>query len=106
MATMMAGLRGWIEPAYLNQSFAVPLCLVLQHGNECTPASIRNRLGKMTVSYHSLDIQILAAHHIVSANEVNGNLMQLVLASRHDFLLQPGNLDTLPVPRTASLLLT
>ena len=46
----------------------------------------------MTVSYHSLEIQILAAHHIVSANEVNGNLMQLAL--RQDMIFSC-NLATL-----------
>ena len=51
MATMMAGLRGWIEPVYLNLGLAVPLRLVLQHGNEFAPASIRNRLGKIVVSW-------------------------------------------------------
>src|SRR5574344_544069 len=91
----ITSLRGGEVSVYFHNLFAVPFCLIGEHGNEATPACISNRFSKVMVSLHTLYIQILDADGIISSNKGNGTLMQVVCTTIGNLIVKSCNFELL-----------
>lgn len=104
--TDIASLRGWEESVYLHDLLAVPISLVGEHGNKTAPTCISNRLSKVVISLHALNIQVFDADGVISSNKGNGALMQIVGTAVGNFFVKSGNFELLVFKPSTALLLS
>src|SRR5574344_942164 len=104
--TDIASLRGWEISVNLHSLLAIPISFICEHGNEAAPACISNGLGKVMVSLHTLDVQVLDADGIIFSNKGNGALMQIVSTTIGNLIVKSGNFELLVFKPSASFLLT
>lgn len=99
-------LRGGEVSVYLHYSLVVPFRLIGEHGNEAAPTCICYGLGKMMVSLHSLNVQVLNANCIISSDKSNRALMQIVGTTVSSLIVKSGNFESLVFKPSAAFLLS
>ena len=91
------------EPAVCNNDFAAGKRSLIR---ELTPnfrqGSIRNRLGKMVICHHSLDVQVLDSNPTEVSDQPSGKLMRYVFADVGNPFMQPTKLHFSLLPISSS----
>lgn len=102
VAATVAPFTAWEEAVHKPQLPAVSFALVSEQLSEPTEAGIADRPGEAMVFDHPPHVQVLDADAIVSAHQIGGHLVQVILSGVTDVFLNPCNANALPVPPAAS----
>lgn len=83
----------------------VPSAFVLNLSDEFRPASVRNGLGKLAITYHSGHIEIFKRDDAVESHKALGMLVQEISTLIRYLFVQSSDLDALllPIDRTFDL---
>lgn len=80
-SAFVAGFGRWIETVDLDHRSAIPEAFVAKHRNEVTPSSIGYGPCQFSVLHHVSDTQIFDTYHLVLADDLRRNFVQIVLPS-------------------------
>lgn len=105
ISTDVASLRGWEVSVYRHNLLAIPIGLIFEHGNKSTPTCISDRLGKMMISHHTLNIQVFNTDNIISSHKGNGAFIQIVDTTIGNLFVKSGNFEFLAFKPYAAFLL-
>lgn len=101
---MNATLAGREKPVNLFDMAAIPLALIVKLPDKLGPAGITNRLGKVMVSHHSFDVQILNSNQAVSPYQLPAKFVGKVKALVGNLLVQFGHLQSGLIPAFTAFL--
>ena len=103
IAAVVAQLAAGVESAHLNQLLMLPGSLVFQLPDQLSPRGVGNRLGQFMVGHHAFYMEAFHADDIISPDQLNGQLMQVVLPAVGDVLMLAGQEETGFLPVAAAL---
>lgn len=96
----------WEETVNLNLLLSVPFALVGDALIEESKRSIRDGLGKLVVSDHTTNVQVLHVNHVEATNKVSSNFVDMVSTTVRYLLLNLRYCPTLLLKAHATLLLS
>lgn len=91
MSATVAAFTAWVERVDFDQFLAIPGAFVVHHTGKHAHSCISDASGKLMVCHHAPDVQVLHVDHIEAFHKACGGLVNGILATVSNVLMQLGN---------------